>query len=168
MTSTDAATLAGDAVCIQSCVPDGLKVPALIVLLADLAGVSPDPHDLIENSVCINSCIPPGLQMSVLINLFAQIADITAPCVNVIPDGTTYFFFSNKYDLSALLTPNTTYQITFGANELSLDNADGTPTHLDAPGTWQFTTGPMNVLHPTLNSIIGDPGLPVTATICAI
>lgn len=142
MTSTDAATLAGNAACINGCVPDGLKVPALISLFADIAGVSKDPSDLIRNSVTINCCIPLGLQMAALISLFAQIAGITptTPRVNLIPAGAMYDgslppYIAGRYLLQGL-QENTDYQVTWGVNEFSC--AGGTAA-IPNPGAGQIT-----------------------------
>lgn len=171
MTSTDAAILAGDAVCIQSCVPDSLKVPALIVLLADLAGVSDDPADLIKNSGSINACIPLGLQMAVLISLFSQIADSTpaltppTPCENLIPNGAIYNY---EADYFVPLTPGASYMVTFGANEAAFSNPGGSPPAGPSLGVGQTITITLSLGNSQLFLQSTSAGISVTATVCAI
>jgi hypothetical protein len=91
-------------------------------------------------------------------------------CVNLIPAGATYS--GAQYHLGTpthfpppgLLSPLTTYQITFGNNEddLIIPNQ----STIFAPGTFQFTTGNITETNGvTLSTAVG--GL-VTAIICAI
>lgn len=49
-----------------------MRLPVLIYIFSQIAGMSPDPSTLVKNAACLN-CIPPGVQMSVLMNLAAQI-----------------------------------------------------------------------------------------------
>jgi hypothetical protein len=165
-TSSDAATLAGDAVCIQSCVPDGLRVPALISLFADIAGVSKDPSDLIKNSVIINCCIPLGLQMAVLVSLFAQItggSPVPSPCINLIPSNSVYDQ-GGTFQLNGL-TPGTSYYVYFGANDAAMTNPfAGT---INNPGNSHPILFVATSTFVVFDSV-GLAGSSVTATLCAI
>ena len=70
----DIESLADQAKCIQCGIPEGMQLPALIVLAAQIAGVSADPTTLIANARCVD-CIPEGMQLPVLISLANQIAN---------------------------------------------------------------------------------------------
>jgi len=90
--------------------------------------------------------------------------------VNLIPDGSVYirdhFTLVFLNSPSNILQANTTYQVTFGTNEVSLVNGGGSPATLAAPGTYSFTTGDMNINEVLL--ITGNLFSPVTATIYAV
>jgi hypothetical protein len=79
------------ATCINSCIPDGMKLSVLIYIFAQLAGVTTDPNTLIQASVCLNSCIPGDMKMAVLIYLASQITSSGggggATLVTVDPQG---------------------------------------------------------------------------------
>jgi hypothetical protein len=84
-------------------------------------------------------------------------------CVNLIPDG-AMFDDNGFYNVSSLLQPNTTYQITFGANDTSLVVDGGNPPYVNPPGTSTFTTFDS----PFLVVIVGNPDSLVTAQICTV
>ena len=72
--STD--SLSNLSVCIDRCTPQGMKLAVLIVLAAQIAGVSTDPGVLQQNARCYLQCIPPRMKLSVLVSLAQQIAGI--------------------------------------------------------------------------------------------
>lgn len=86
-------------------------------------------------------------------------------CVNIVPAGAAYSGSGGNfvYNLTSLLNSNTTYQITFGANESFLDNS-GEPA-IFAPGIAVFTT-PAVGMDVILHGV--NPNDLVTATICEV
>ena len=108
-----------------------------------------------------------GIYLIPSTNFSTVTATVCGPaCMNLIPDGATYMIPSGIYDLrlAGILLPNTKYQITFGANDVELRDILATPTTLDAPGTFTFTTG--SAVLATLR--YATPGAFVTATICTV
>jgi hypothetical protein len=84
---------------------------------------------------------------------------------NLIPNGSVYSFLG-KFNLIGILAPSTSYNVTFGNNDLSLTNTEGTPVSIaGAPGVFNFTTGasPVNLYLTKSPAAIGRTG--VTATI---
>lgn len=67
MATTD--SLMFDARCIDSCIPAGMQLAALISLFQKVAGVSLTTDQLMDGAKCIDSCIPRGMQLPVLISL---------------------------------------------------------------------------------------------------
>ena len=178
---TDANTLAANSTCIWKCIPDGLKIAALISLFAKAAGVTLDAagiKNLIDQAKCINCEIPRGLQVAALISLFAgggvsPTPTPPSPCVNLIPAGAAYddagHYYVNGFG-SSILQTGVLYQFTWGINEENV--------HLDTggsmmnPGAGQAFTevfgtgGPGNT--GVLYFVSATPNSLVTATICAI
>lgn len=74
MAAPDSTQLAENARCVFTCLPEGLQLPVLITLFAQIAGVNPDPTQLAENARCIATCVPPGMLLPILVTLAAQIA----------------------------------------------------------------------------------------------
>ena len=73
MANCDPAALAEQAKCIDQCIPAGMRMSVLILLAAQIAGVSTDPATLAENAKCIDHCIPEGEKLAVLISLTCQL-----------------------------------------------------------------------------------------------
>ncbi len=74
MAATPTDTLIADAVCIDQCVPYGMRMAVLISLFAQIAGVPTNTDSLMAGARCIQDCIPSGMMLSVLISLADQIA----------------------------------------------------------------------------------------------
>lgn len=113
-----------------------------------------------------NSAYLPTLvdsRRQLLVKVLQTLGGNLAPPVNLIPDGSLYL--GNSFDLFQLLTINTSYTIIFGANDTQLTNLNGTPAIMNAPGTFQFTTGPN---HQIGVWVLQGVGLSVTATIYQI
>ena len=168
MPSISTNQLIDQAKCIDTCIPDGMKLSVLIVLAAQAAGISTDPGTLINLATCVDCQISSGIRMSVIIALFNQIlanGTITVPCMNLIPAGSVYDV-GGSFDLSTILTGNTNYKITWGQNESQLRNIGGTPAAILNPGVGTVTTftTPARVT----DSFIGSPGNAVTSIICAV
>jgi hypothetical protein len=86
---------------------------------------------------------------------------------NLVQPGSNYTNY--LFDMSSFLAPNTTYVVIFGVNELGLVNMFGSPGILtNVPATQQFTTGSIGQVTSTLESVLSNPTLPVTATIHAL
>lgn len=69
----DPATLVDAAKCIECGIPQGMQLPVLIYLAAQIAGTSTDPAILIENAKCIECGIPQGMQLAVLISILCKL-----------------------------------------------------------------------------------------------
>jgi hypothetical protein len=123
-----------------------------------------DIQELVNEAACLG-CLPVGQLQAIKTGLLCDylVDPSNPPCVNLIPEGAAYDDLLS-YVVSNLLEPFTTYQIVFGANEISFSNIDGTPQYLNPPGTFQFTTSdaPYNA------TMFGSANSPVTATICAV
>jgi hypothetical protein len=111
-----------------------------------------------------------AIQETFLFNLAACESPPEPVCVNLIPDGSVYsgssFILINTIGPS-ILQENTTYQITFGANETLLASQGGIPPTLYAPGTYTFTTGTVDS-GGRLSLLTNVTGSLVTATICEV
>lgn len=70
----DAQSLATDAACIQTCIPEGMRMAVLIYLAAQVAGVDPTAQSLVNSATCIQTCVPPGMRLAVLVSLACQIS----------------------------------------------------------------------------------------------
>lgn len=75
MAACDPQTLVSAANCLDCGVAPGMQFSLLIVLAAQIAGVSADPQTLTTNAASYRA-IPPGLRMPVLIALACQIAGV--------------------------------------------------------------------------------------------
>lgn len=71
----DPKTLMAAAVCLDCSITGSMPLPVLIVLAAQIAGVSTDPTTLVRNSAPLQA-IPGGFRLPVLISLACQIAKV--------------------------------------------------------------------------------------------
>lgn len=72
MTSAQVSALADDSRCVQSCLPAGMQIAALIHILQQASGNTQTASELADSARCIQSCIPEGMQMAVVIYLLNQ------------------------------------------------------------------------------------------------
>jgi hypothetical protein len=161
----DAPTLVANSACYQCQISDGMKLPVLIALGVQIAGVNPDPAYLVSQAACLECSIPPSMELPALIALACNILIGTTSCINLIPAGTAYDD-TGAFTVGPLLQPNTTYTVIFGPNDTDLANAGGTPTVINGPGQFQFTTG--NSIQVARVSLDGPPDSLITATLCLI
>ena len=52
-----------------------MRLPVMILLLANIAGTTTDPQALATAAQCLECGIPPGMQGPVIISLLCQIAN---------------------------------------------------------------------------------------------
>lgn len=72
-TACDAPTLVANSTCYQCQIPDGMRLPVLIALAVNIAGVNPDANYLVSQAACLECQIPPGMELPVLIALCCNI-----------------------------------------------------------------------------------------------
>ena len=116
------------------------------------------PQGLLNAAQCYN-CYGPGTWPLFKLGLLMLILNGGGtPCINVIPNGSTYGSGTPTFTVTPLLTPGKTYQITFGANDVELFN-----------GADSITTNGSFVAAPSGQDIIllgTGNGVPITAIIC--
>jgi hypothetical protein len=79
--ATDNQSLVNQAACVDCAIPQGMQLSVLIVLFAQLAGVSLNPQALVNLANCVQCAIPAGMQMAVLIQLANQILAVGTSCL---------------------------------------------------------------------------------------
>lgn len=100
--------LLDSAKCIGSCIPQGMQLPVLINIFAEIANMSTTPGELMDSAKCYASCIPERMQLPVLIYLATQIAtNLSNVCclsgtgspegVETANPGSTYLDASNGF-----------------------------------------------------------------------
>lgn len=74
--------------CIDSCIPDGMKLAVIIYLLSVYANVDyTDTNSLIRSARCIDSCVPTGAIPSIIVKLLQQIAEASGAGCGMLSDS---------------------------------------------------------------------------------
>lgn len=73
MTSEEIEALIAKSACIDSCIPRGMQMAALISLIQTVSGDTSTPAQLMERAKCLYGCIPTGMLMPVLLGMGAQL-----------------------------------------------------------------------------------------------
>jgi hypothetical protein len=166
--ATDSTSLMAAAACYECQIPDGMKMPVLIYLAvqaAGLTGAQATPAYLVQQASCLECSIPPGLELPVLISLMCSILSGSASAsppsppvmTDLIPAGTTFPAFG--YNMVSLLTVGASYILTWGTAETRLQDGTSAINNPGAGQQYSFTYAG------EVFSLFGSTGQLVTATL---
>lgn len=163
----------------QACANGFLKVTEkqfnaiLLVQLANL-GANTLTLDELQAQACANKfkAVNEKQFRAAWLQMLCNLTENTIePCVNLIPDGTVYNEIG-RCNISAFLSPSTTYTITFGVSEFqllnSISNGSNQETFFPPPTVQQFTTDNAGFVNDVLLTLLPGLNVPVTATICEV